>query len=111
MIETIIIDYLAATLSVPVSTEHKESDPATFVIVERVGGGIENHVRTASIAIQSYAPSMYEAAQLHESVLDAMDGIIALDEIAWVSLNSEYNYTDEETKRPRYQALYDIEYY
>ena len=111
MIETTIIDYLQPILHVPVSTAHKEREPDTFVIVERVSGGMENHVRNASIAIQSYAPTMYQAAQLHESVLNAMDNIMALDEIAWSSLNAEYNYTDEETKKPRYQALFDITYY
>jgi len=111
MIEVIIKNYLEPILGVPVSTEHKENDPQTFVIIERVGGGSENHVRTASVAIQSYAPTMYQAAQLHEQVLAAMDNIMALDDIGWSSLNAEYTYTDEETKKPRYQALFDISYY
>lgn len=111
MIEVIIKNYLEPILGVPVSTEHKENDPQTFVIIERVGGGSENHVRTASVAIQSYAPTMYQAAQLHEQVLAAMDNIMVLDDIGWSSLNAEYNYTDEETKKPRYQALFDISYY
>lgn len=111
MIEVIIKNYLEPILGVPVSTEHKEQDPQTFVVIERVGGSSENHVRTASVAIQSYAPTMYQAAQLHEQVLTAMDNIMALDDIGWSSLNAEYNYTDEETKKPRYQALFDISYY
>lgn len=111
MIEEIVINYLQPILHVPVSTAHNEHDPDAFVIIERVGGGSENHVRNASIAIQSYAPTMYQAAQLHEAVLDAMDNIMALDGIAWSNLNAEYNYTDEETKKPRYQALFDISYY
>lgn len=111
MIEQIIRDYLQPILSVPVSTAHQKSDPETYVIIERVGGGSTNRVRTASVAIQSYAPTMYAAATLHESVLSAMDNIVELDAIGGISLNSEYNFTDEATKQPRYQALFDITYY
>lgn len=111
MIESIIVEYLQPILNVPVSTMHQADDPDVFVIVERVGGGSNNRIRSANIAIQSYARTMYEAAQLHELTLAAMDNITALDSIGGVSLNAEYNYTDEETKKPRYQAVFDITYY
>lgn len=111
MIENIIVEYLQPILHVPVSTMHQDSDPDQYVIIERVGGGSFNKVRSASVAIQSYAPTMYEAAQLHEAVIAAMDNIVTLDSIGGVSLNAEYNYTDEETKKPRYQAVFDVVYY
>ena len=37
--------------------------------------------------------------------------MINLDEIASVKLNSDYNFTDEETKQYRYQAVFDIKHY
>lgn len=111
MIEEIIRNYLLPILNIPVMTEHQHHDPNTFVIIERIGGGMTNRVREATVAIQSYAMTMIAAAQLHESVLSAMDNIVVLDEIGGISLNSEYNYTDEEVKRYRYQAVFDITYY
>lgn len=111
MIEKIIIDYLFPILELPVTATHPEHDPEAFVIVERVGGGMTNRVRHATVAIQSYGPTMLDAAQLHEQVLAAMTGIAALNEIGSCSLNSEYNYTDEETKHYRYQAVFDLFYY
>ncbi len=111
MIEEIIVSHLSQILDVPVSTMHQASDPDRYVIVERVGGGQQNRIRSANVAIQSYAPTMYAAAQLHEAVISAMDDIAALDDIGGVSLNAEYNYTDEQTKTPRYQAVFDVVYY
>lgn len=111
MIEIIIRLYLQAALDVPVMTAHRTDDPESFVIIERIGGGMTNRVREASVAVQSYGPTMLAAAELHERVLEAMDGIRALDSIGGVSLNSEYNFTDESTKQYRYQAVYDITYY
>lgn len=111
MIEAIIRSYLLPILKLPVMTEHQKHDPDSFVIIERIGGGMTNRIRHASVAIQSYGPTMIQAAELHERVLEAMDSIRELDVIGGISLDSEYNYTDEEEKRSRYQAVFDITYY
>ncbi len=54
---------------------------------------------------------MYEAAVLNEEVKEAVEGMITLDEVSKVSLNSDYNFTDTTTKEYRYQAVFDINYY
>lgn len=111
MIEAIIRSYLLPVLKLPVMTEHQEHDPDSFVIIERLGGSMTNSVRQSTVALQSYGPTMIRAAELHEKVLEAMDNIVELDVIGGISLNSEYNYTDEEEKRYRYQAVFDITHY
>ena len=111
MIETIVLDYLSDVLSVPVSMEVPEDPPDQFVVIEKTGGGKENHIKSATLAIQSIAPSLYEAAVLNENVKIAMDGIEALDSIGRSSLNSDYNFTDTASKRYRYQAVFDLIYY
>ena len=40
-----------------------------------------------------------------------MRDTVILDDVISCKLNSDYNYTDEETKRYRYQAVFDIRYY
>ena len=63
-----------------------------------------------SLSIISYAESLYYAAALNEDVKQAMDDIIALDTVSSAELNSDYNFTDTETKKYRYQAVYDLVY-
>ena len=67
--------------------------------------------RSATIALQSLADSLYNAAVLNEQVKEAAADMIELDKICRVSLNSDYNFTDIQTKQYRYQAVYDITYY
>ena len=54
---------------------------------------------------------MHDAALLNEEVKDVVEGLIELDDISGISLNSDYNYTDTETKSYRYQAVFDINHY
>ncbi len=111
MIETVLITYLGAALSVPVFMEVPADPPASFVVLEKTGGGMENHIQAATVAIQSYGPSLYAAAVLNEEVKGAMLYGATPNGISGVRLNSDYNFTDPTTKRYRYQAVYDITYY
>ena len=112
MIETKIIDYLNGKLSVPVSGDREPTlPPGEYVLVERTGGGETNHIRRATIAVQSYADSMLRAASLMEEIVDEMLNIIMLDSISSVELDTYYNFTDTESKKYRYQGVFDLVYY
>lgn len=60
---------------------------------------------------------MLQAITLNDEVKDALlgdndsYGIIDLDEIIQIDLNSDYNFTDTETKEYRYQAIFNITHY
>jgi hypothetical protein len=55
---------------------------------------------------------LQEAAELSEEVVTLMCyGLVGLEEVSKVSLNSEYNYTDTVEKKYRYQAVFDIVHY
>lgn len=108
MIEEKLLNYLAGQLEVPVHMEVPEDAPDEFVVIEKTGSGMENYIYTATFAVQSYAPSMYEAAALNEMVKDAMSGLTTLPCVSRSALNSDYNFTDTTKKRYRYQAVYDI---
>jgi len=111
MIETVLIDYLGAGLSVPVSAEVPEDPPETFVVLDKTGGGMENHIQSATVAIQSYGPTLYDAIALNAQVKTLMLYGDTPPEIAGVRLNTDYNFTDPTTKRYRYQAVYTITHY
>ena len=111
MIEQTILDYLNDTLTEPCYMEEPEGID-TFVLLEKTGSSLSNHVYSATFAIQSYATSLYEAAELNEKVKAAMLAIAGeLNTVSKCSLNSDYNYTDTTKKRYRYQAVFDITHY
>lgn len=111
MIEKIVIQYLSDRLEVPVCAERPENPEDSYVIVEKTGGGKRNGICTAMIAVQSHAKSMLGAAELNELVKDTMENIITLSDVSKCSLNSDYNFTDTQTKEYRYQAVFDLVHY
>ncbi len=111
MIEIVIRKYLSSQLDVPVYLERQDKPPESFVLFEKTGSGKSNHILSATFAFQSYGKTMLETAQLNERVKDAVDGLLTLDDIYNVQLNSDYNYTDTTTKQYRYQAVFDIGHY
>lgn len=114
MIEKVVLDYLEdelKTVSVFMEVPAKNA-PDQYVLLEKTGGSETEHIRTAMIAVQTIAGSLYEAAQLSETVKTAMDDIISLPEVCSCRLNGgPYNFTDTSTKLYRYQAIYDLVHY
>ena len=110
MIEKIVLDYLEQNTAVLVSTE-KRSQSGKYIVIEKVGGGETNHIKRASIAVQSYADTMYEAAELNETVKALMQGIVALGSVSSCRLDTDYNFTDTISKKYRYQAVFDLVHY
>lgn len=108
MIEKIVYDYLSDALSVPVCLEIPPKPPAEFVRIEKTGGHTSSHIHYATIAIQSYGSSLYQASALNEDVKAAMDTITTLQDVSSCELNANYNYTDTTEKRYRYQAVFDV---
>ncbi len=111
MIEAVIIKYLSENLSIPVYAEVPEKAEKSFCIVEKTGSSTQNYIRSATIAVQSYAGSLLEAAKLNEKVILAMEELPGLENVSSCDLNSDYNYTDTTTKRYRYQAVFDITHF
>ena len=94
MIETVILGYLNSVLSPQCYMEIPEDASGSFVVIDKTGSSELNRITKATFAIQSYAPSLYQAAELNELVKAAMENIIERDDISRVELNSDYNYTD-----------------
>lgn len=111
MIEKILLDFLNTELyPIRVYMEEPESKPSKYVLMEKTGSGRKNQIDSAIIAIQSYAGSLYEAAELNEDAKLVMYGAVDCPEVFSVELNSDYNFTDTTTKRYRYQAVFEIFY-
>ncbi|MBR1689397.1 MAG: hypothetical protein IJ713_01325 [Oscillibacter sp.] len=110
-IEEFIIDHLTGALDVPVRAEVPADPPEEFVLVERTGSSTVNRITTTELAVQSWAASLLEAAELNETVKAAMAAMLALGEISSVHCETDYNYTDTTTKHYRYQAVFAVVHY
>ena len=101
-------------LDVPCYAERPEKEPSnarSYLVIEKTGSSMENHLIDATIAISSYSTSLYEAAALNEEVKKAMMKITRLSDVSAVRLNSDYNFTNTAAKQYRYQAVFILTYY
>lgn len=111
MIETILLNYLTAKLSVPVYMEVPETDSGSFVVLEKTGGSELNHVSSATVIAQSYGDSLANAAALNELVVSALRQATELPTIGGAHVNSDgVNFTNPNKKRYRYQCAFDFYY-
>ena len=99
IIEQTIIEYLSKALTVPVYAEVPDSAPASYVLVEKTSSSRQNHINMATLAVQSYADTLFNAAALSKSVCDALYKAV------------EFNYTDTQSRKYRYQAVLDCVYF
>lgn len=112
MIEETLLNYLNnSSLSVTAYVQRPETEPESYIIIEKTGSQRTNRVETATIAIQSYDGSLYGAAALNEEVKAIMDAVPDSVDIGGVRLVSDYNFTNVTAKRYRYQAVYNITHY
>ena len=109
ILETYLLNYLNQLY--PTYTEIPKEKPERYIVFERTGSREMNHITEATIAIQSFGSSLLDTIQVNEAVKRHMDHFADLPEICNCRLNSDYNFTDTETKKYRYQAVYDIKYY
>lgn len=114
MIEETILNYLNASndLSAPVLMEIPGTTPTTFYLLEKTGSAFNNHIYSSTFVIQSYGETLYETACMNDEIKEVMlYGLLEEEQIVSVSLNTDYNYTDTQSKRYRYQAVFDIIHY
>ena len=111
MIEKVVLKFLNENMSVPAYMEEPEEQPERYLLIEKTSGGKRDGLQTATLAIQSYAPTLDQAAELNEEVKNVMEEIENQNPVSRAALNTDYNYTDTATKRYRYQAVYDFIYY
>lgn len=100
------MNYLKSVLDCPVEMEESTHDE--YVLIEKTGSSKTNHINTASLTIQSYSTSLYKTALLNESVKEAMERLPFIEDVSKVTCDSDYNFTDTQTKRYRYQAIFDL---
>ena len=110
MILVELLQYLDANLPVHVYAESPEQ-LTDYVLIEQTGSSRLNHIVTTTVAIQSYGASLLDAMELNEAVKTAMEGFLTQERVSRVELETDYNFTNTETKQYRWQAVYNITHY
>lgn len=112
MIEETILNYLNYHLSAPVYINAPKNKPEEYFLLEKTGGSLPNKINKATIVLQAYGKSYYRASELINEANTAMlEGLVTLDSISEVEINSSYNFTDTTRKEPRYQSVYVVTHY
>lgn len=109
MIESIVRDFLEER-GFEVYTEEQDS-VEKYLVIERTKDECVDYLYTSTLTVTSYGTSMYEAAELCEEVIEAMQFIVEKDEVTDCALESDYNYTNTYTMQYRYQAVFAVSHY
>ncbi len=110
MIFAELIQFLNDNLDVNAYAESPE-ELTDYVLVEQTGSSRNNHITTTTFAIQSYGTSLLDAMTLNGEVEMAMSDFAQLNRVARVELETDYNFTNTETKQYRWQAVYNVTHY
>lgn len=106
-----IIGRLGDALAVNVSGSVPHPMPDEFVTVEQTGSSTRDLITTTTLAVQSWSTSLAAAEALNAAAEAAMKACEAAPEISRLTLDSSYNYTNQATNRPRYQAVWSVVHY
>lgn len=111
-IEEILYNYLKDKFHpIPIYTEMPNKLPKRFYIFYKTGTNNENRITNGTFTFQSYGESLIETIHMNEKLKNVMENMkYELKEVGNVKLNSDYNFTDMQRKRQRYQAIYQIYY-
>lgn len=114
MIEAIVLNYLISCnidgIGNNVFAEVPVNPPERYLVIEKTAGGESDKIHSAMVAIQSYSKnSLVEAAGISEKVVEAMEIMAeSVAEIYSSKLNTDYNFTNPDTKFYRYQAVFNL---
>lgn len=112
MIEKIVLDYLNEYGTVNGYMERPENAPAEYYLIEKTGTVTADQLTTSTIAVQSYAKSLYRAAVLNSEVIELLKELPHnSNDVSGVQLNSDGNFTNAAAKQYRYQAVFTITHY
>lgn len=111
MIELLLMDYLSERTSIPCYLSVPENASGTFYVLEKTGGSHAEGISGATLAVQSYAPTVAEASRANSRAKAALLDADELPQVIRCELNTDYNFPDTTRKRPRYQAVFETDYY
>lgn len=117
MIETIVYNYLTSKMpDIAIGFEIPATHSDSFIVIQKVASGIDNHINAATLEFHCYAPSKYEAASLDEELKTAMlgndttYGIASLNTISSCKYGGGNDAPNTNIKAYRYRSYYNLFY-
>ena len=102
--QAMLMDYLRTHLSCEVVAQVPSKRPASFVLVERTGGRYTRFADYPDFAVQAWGLSKAEASALAQTVAKLIDDWpAAVSAVAEASVESIYDFTDPDSRTPRFQ--------
>ena len=110
LIEQTIRNYLIGKIpNVPIEVEVPKSGDK-FVVLRVIDRGRINYIDAVTVEFMSYGKSKLEAAELDELVRTAMFDIVELGSIFSSKIGGGNDNYDEELKKYRYRAYFNLTY-
>jgi hypothetical protein len=111
-IEIFLKDYFNEKMDTPAYLEKPNGLTMPFIVIDVTGvREMSPGVYFATVALQSYSHSKYEAEELNRAVMDVAEHLRDCMEIGGASLDTYTPFNDLVRKIYRYQAVYNIVFY
>ncbi len=109
-IEQVIVDHLnSQNLGATAYYNVPKNRPASFLTVERVGGGAgELVIERPRVVVQAWGPSRVKALELAANTDLAMREMVTLPNVFYVAPESKYRDDDPDSGQARYSLQYTI---
>ena len=109
MIEKTIIDYLISK-KWNVYAEKPDAPPKEYALIAKVGGSENDHLRRATVDIQVYSDSTYNASLLNEAMITDMHDFDDAS-VSECNLIAEMIFNDLDNGIYSYQTTWELYYY
>lgn len=113
--EVLVVSWLngAGKVTGPNGVAHASTDvpatrPAEFITVERVGGSRGDVVESPLLSVQAWSDSRVHAEQLADLVVDSLNEMVSLEQVADVGVQSVINDPDPDSEQPRFQVTVSL---
>ena len=111
MIEVTLRNYLSDNMDIPVLMEHPQTSVKKYILLQLADASIVNHIDMATIFVNVYADSLYEAAELRDKVKELLLNAIFITGIAKSSLGQDQAATDSANHLYQYSLTFNFYYY
>lgn len=108
MIDVLLKNYLESGLDVPVKFEKPKTVPESYVLIELIDAGKDNHIDAVTFQFHCHDTSLYNAAVLTETVEGLLENAISLPAISKSQFGGK---KPETTKTYKYVLTYNFVYY
>lgn len=107
-VERVVAKRLMDSTGIRTVLEVPEERPEEFVSVEMTGGGGDRFIRTASLAVQSWAQTRQRAAEISRLVEAAIPDLADEPNIFRAVATGSYRWPDPDSGQPRYQTNVEL---